>query len=153
MDIKKFFMPNVFKVYLTLLGFLPVTAITISVTEYSILTTQILVWMILSCIMFPVTYLVACILNYILEKTDKRWVKILVLAVATVLTLGATLILFLILNRPPIVCDPVHDPMVCDPVHEPFIENTRYTGLFGTVPAITKKQEGNISRLKKQILD
>lgn len=152
MQVKDFLKPNLIKIYLTLVFLIPLLVLSILLTEYMYEWSLVITFFILA-VMLAAAYFMACIYNLIYSKTQNIWIKLLLIAIATVLSMGAALLIFLVLYRPIIICDPVHrPPVICDPVHTPSEAGIAPIGVYGTIPEVTGTIKKQYEQLRQKFV-
>jgi len=124
MKVPDFLKPNAVKAFFTAVFMVFTLAIAGMILYSDINITNIAVTLVVLAVGLAASYIAACIFHEVYRRTNNKWVRLLLVAVAIILSFGAAavlIILFYLATRPPpIICDPVHEPpVICDPVHQP----------------------------------
>jgi hypothetical protein len=110
---ESFLRPNPIKIAFTVVFLIPLFTF-IFLTSFNFIS-ALVVGVIIS-------YFLASLSNAVYQKCGKRWIKAILIIVATIVSLGAAFFIFLWLTQP-IVCDPVHRPTECEIACEKIYEN------------------------------
>jgi hypothetical protein len=133
MDIREFLRPDVPRAFFAFMFMVPVLllAAIVALSGNGAVSWLLALATLLCGIIF--CYLLGCVFAAAYERTQNRWLKILLIAAATVASLGAAAVMALVyIASTAVVCDPVHrpPPIICDPVHQPSDNSLVPLGLY-----------------------
>jgi len=133
---ESFFRPNPIKIAFTIVFLIPLFTF-IFLISFN-LTNALIIGVIVS-------YFLACWFNNFYQKCKNRWIKLVLIVIATIVSLGVAFFIFLWLSRPIIhVYDPVHKPTECEIACEKIYEN---------VPNITEEMKQKYYECIKKCLE
>lgn len=110
---ESFFRPNPIKIAFTIVFLIPLFTF-IFLVSFNLMSALI--------IGVIISYFLACWFNTFYQKCKNTWVKVVLILVATIVSLGVAFFIFLLLSRP-LICDPVHRPTECEIACEKIYEN------------------------------